>query len=130
MPRSCGIWKKGPAVENRGGRLDVGPRDAEGGDRKKRVELVSCRAQVAFVKEEFAVSERRACGLMGMDRSSYRYRARPERDTALKEEVRELARKRPRFGYRRLTAVLRRQRRQVNHKRVRRICVQERLSVR
>ena len=31
------------------------------------------RKDVAFASEQFAVSERRACKLMGVDRGSYRY---------------------------------------------------------
>src|SRR5947209_7953204 len=42
-----------------------------------------------------------------MGRSTYRYRARkPERDGALRARLKELAAKRMRFGYRRLTALL------------------------
>lgn len=41
----------------------------------------------------------------------------------------ELSRARQRFGYRRLTALLQREGRRVNHKRVHRICRQERLQV-
>ena len=57
------------------------------------MEFVGCRDEVAFVQEKFEVSERRACELLGVDRSSYRYRARPEKDTELKQELKELARK-------------------------------------
>lgn len=94
------------------------------------MELVSRRANVALLTEKFAVSQRRACELMEVDRSSCRYEARPRRDAELKQELAELARKRPRFGYRRLTALLRREGRAVNHKRVWRLCVEMRLSVR
>jgi len=94
------------------------------------MELVSCREQVALLREQFAVSQRRACELMGVDRSSIRYRARPRKDEELRQQVRELAHQRPRFGYRRLTAVLRRQGRVINPKRVWRICKHERLGVR
>lgn len=94
------------------------------------MELVGCRAQVAFVKEKFQMSERRACGLIGMDRSSCRYRARSKKDEDLKQALKDLARKRPRFGYRRLTALLEREGRKVNHKRVWRLCKTEGLWVR
>ena len=94
------------------------------------MELVSRRADVALLIEKFGVSQRRACELIEVDRSSCRYRARRRRDEELKQELREMARKRPRFGYRRLTALLRRAGRAVNHKRVWRLCVEMRLSVR
>jgi putative transposase len=92
--------------------------------------LVSQRQQVASLTAQFAVSERRACELLSMNRSSYRYRPRPSRDEELKHRLLDLARKRPRFGYRRLTALLHREGRRVNHKRVWRLCTELRLSVR
>lgn len=94
------------------------------------MELVSRRTDVALLIECYQVSERRACELLEVDRSSCRYRARPKKDEELRDAVRELARKRPRFGYRRLTAMLRREGRQVNPKRIWRLCVELRLSVR
>jgi hypothetical protein len=46
---------------------------------KKRLELAGMRKDVAFTREQFAVSERRACKLMGVDSGSYRYELRPDR---------------------------------------------------
>ncbi|GEM_PF-2392581 len=39
---------------------------------------MSARRDVAFVMTEFRYSERQACKLLDLDRSSYRYEARPE----------------------------------------------------
>lgn len=50
-----------------------------------------------------------------------RYRPRCKDDTALAERLRDLARQRPRFGYRRLHALIRRDGELVNHKRVYRV---------
>jgi putative transposase len=50
-----------------------------------------------------------------------RYQPRCKDDTALVERLRELAQQRPRFGYRRLHALLRREGQIVNHKRVYRV---------
>ena len=50
----------------------------------------------------FAYSERRACGLIRMDRSSFRYRPRSRGDGEVRKRLVELAVERPRFGYRRL----------------------------
>lgn len=94
------------------------------------MELVSRRAEVALVQEKFNLSQRRACELVGVDRSSHRYEARAERNPELKQKLEELARKRPRFGYRRLTAMLEREGQKVNHKRVRRLCAEMNLGVR
>jgi putative transposase len=76
------------------------------------------------------VSERRACGLIGVARSSCRYQAKGEGDAALRTALRELALERPRFGYRRLWVMLRRQGRDVNRKRVYRVYREEGLAVR
>jgi putative transposase len=54
----------------------------------------------------YALSERHACKLLDMDRSSYRYESRPDHNSLLREELITLARQKPRFGYRRLWALL------------------------
>ncbi len=78
-----------------------------------------------------AISERRACGLLLLVRGTCRYEAvtRPANDE-LRRKVRELAMVRRRFGYRRLHALLRREGWAVNHKRVYRLYVEEKLWVR
>jgi putative transposase len=67
---------------------------------------------------KFGISQRKACELMQIDRSSCRYRAKAEKDLEVKEELTRLAEKCPRFGYRRLTAQLRERGHEVNPKRV------------
>ena len=77
------------------------------------------------------MSERHACRLMGLGRSTHRYRARKaERDAALRTRLKELAAKRMRFGYRRLTAMLVREGMAANHKRVYRLYREEGLAMR
>jgi putative transposase len=77
------------------------------------------------------MSERHACRLVGLGRSTYRYRARKaERDSALRARLKELAAKRMRFGYRRLTAMLVREGVMANHKRVYRLYREEGLAMR
>jgi putative transposase len=78
------------------------------------VELAELRTEVAFVSAEFQQSERTACKLLGVDRSSYRYEPRPDRNGELREELIKLARQKPRFGYRRLHAILERRGQAVN----------------
>jgi putative transposase len=65
-----------------------------------------------------------------MDRSSYRYEPRPDRNGMLREDLVRLARQKPRYGYRRLHALLSRRGHEVNVKRVYRLYVQEGLTVR
>ena len=76
------------------------------------------------------LSERRACGLVGMGRSSYRYDRQGQDDTEWRGRLRALAVERRRFGYRRLRVLLRREGWAVNHKRVYRLYREEGLGVR
>ena len=86
---------------------------------------------MSYVGVEYEVSERHACRLLGLGRSTYRYRARKaERDSALRARLKELAAQRMRFGYRRLTAMLVREGIAANHKRVYRLYREEGLAMR
>lgn len=76
------------------------------------------------------MSERRACCIIGADRSSVRYCSLRPADTTLRERLRQLAHERRRFGYRRLHVLLRREGHVVNRKRVYRLYKAERLMVR
>jgi len=76
------------------------------------------------------LSERRACGLAGLGRSSYRYQRRKWDESGLRERLKKLAAERRRYGYRRLTVLLNRAGESVNHKRVYRLYREERLGVR
>jgi len=87
------------------------------------------KAAVEHVQEEFAFSERRACGLLMVAVSSFRYQPR-QLDEALRERLVELAREKPRFGYRRLHVLLRRDGEAVNHKRVHRVYREAGLALR
>lgn len=67
---------------------------------------------------------------MDQPRSTQRYERRKKTDEpVLSRRLRELVRLRPRFGYRRLTALLRSEGWKVNAKRVHRLCRQEGLKV-
>jgi len=65
-----------------------------------------------------------------VDRASYRYDPRPDRNAELRDELVKLARQKPRYGYRRLHAVLERRGQAVNVKRVYRLYVEQGLAVR
>jgi len=72
--------------------------------------------------ERRGISQRRACWLLGLSRRWQGYQScRKERDMI--DTLKELTRRYPRFGYRRLHQMLLRQGRRVNVKRVRRLCV-------
>jgi putative transposase len=86
---------------------------------------------VSYIEVGYQMSERHACRLLELRRSTYRYRARKaERDTALRTRLKELAAQRMRFGYRRLTAMLAREGMPANHKRVYRLYGEEGLTMR
>src|SRR5262249_9245913 len=116
-------------AEEAGGGSEPGQRDAEGGDCKKRVELVDQRADVIWLRGQYAASERRVCGLMGIAMSSHRYRTKRS-DEPLRTWLVEHAREKPRFGYRRLQVLLRRSGEQVNHKRLHRVYREAGLAIR
>jgi putative transposase len=79
---------------------------------------------------DFGLSERQACKLLGLDRTSYRYTPRPDRNAELRGQLIALAKQKPRYGYRRLLALLERRGWHVNHKRLYRLYRQEHLAVR
>jgi putative transposase len=85
---------------------------------------------VRVAREEGQLSERRACGLIGMNRGSWRYQQKDREDAKLRGRLLELAEQRPRFGYRRLHRMLRREEWVVNHKRVYRLYREEGLAMR
>ena len=93
------------------------------------MELVNQRADADWLRLKYAASERRVCGLMGMAASSYRYRT-TRCDEELRARLVELAREKPRFGYRRLHVLLLRTGEAVNHKRVHRVYREAGLSLR
>src|SRR5579859_5707115 len=99
------------------------------GDPKKRLELVALKAAIEQMKQEYAFSERRACGLVMMAVSTYRYET-SRSDEPLRTRLVQLAREKPRFGYRRLHVLLRRCGERINHKRLHRIYCEAGLMIR
>ena len=88
------------------------------------------REAVAHLRASLGVSERRACSIIGADRKSVRYRSRRDDDADLRDRLRELARERRRFGYRRLHILLRRDGIAINRKKTQRLYTEEGLTVR
>jgi putative transposase len=88
------------------------------------------RAVVRYFRVGFRVSERRACRVAGIPRSSCRYRSVAVDQTALRLRLRDLAATRVRYGYRRLYILLRREGWRVNHKRVYRLYREDGLGIR
>jgi putative transposase len=88
------------------------------------------RRAVLHLQGRFRVSERRACWLTSQHRSSQRYRRRLVPDEALlRERLRLLARRHPRYGYRRIHVLLCREGFACNRKRVQRLWREEGLGL-
>jgi putative transposase len=88
------------------------------------------RIAVGVLEQRLGMSERRACALVALARSSCRYHRQAADRGGLRERLRMLAHARPRFGYRRLQVLLRREGFRVNHKCVYRLYREEGLAVR
>jgi len=74
------------------------------------------------LRETFGISERRACRVLNQSRSSQRrVSTKVGKDAALVERMVALSRENPRYGYRRVWALLRREGWAVNKKRVQRL---------
>src|SRR4029078_12465567 len=100
---------------------------AQGGGGKKIVKRDEKGETVEFLVAG-GLSAYRACLLVSLAHATYRYRTHPDDDTELSTRIRGLATRYPRYGYRRITALLR-QTERVNHKRVRRVWRHQELQV-
>ena len=85
---------------------------------------------MAHARAAFDLSERRACAILGFDRTSVRYRSSRGEDAHLRGRLRALAGERRRFGWRRLLILPAREGIAPNHKKLRRVYSEERLQVR
>ena len=85
------------------------------------VSLAEKKVAVHFLRQDFELSERRACALVELPRATQRYRSRRPQIAGLRERLVELAHQRTRFGYPRLHMLLRREGFAVNRKRVYRL---------
>ena len=88
------------------------------------------RVAVLALVDEFGVSQRRACLVVGQYRSTQRHKhVRSPQEACLRQRIRALAVKYPRYGYRRVHVMLLRDGYQVNRKRVQRLWRLEGLHV-
>ena len=88
------------------------------------------REAVDGAQRTLEVSERRACKVLRQPRGTQRYRARrPDRDRLLVQRMLQLVGRHPRYGYRRIWALLRSAGFRVNRKRIWRLWRQEGLKV-
>jgi len=88
------------------------------------------KSVVGYLVKRGGCSERQACFLVGISRSVVRYPAKkPGEEVELMRKIHELAVRHGRYGYRRVTALLKREGWKVNHKRVHRIWKAEGLAL-
>jgi putative transposase len=82
------------------------------------------RAAASYLRTTYGVSERCASRVLGRPRSTLRYRRQPRSgEDALIGAIRRLARRFPRYGYKRIHALLVRQGWRINRKRTRRLWI-------
>jgi transposase InsO family protein len=87
------------------------------------------RQCVRYLVAQKAYSERSACRLVGIARSSHRYQQRAAADaTDLRAKIHQVANENKAYGYRLVTAKIRTQGWLVNHKRVHRLWKEEGLQ--
>src|SRR5690554_4139245 len=74
---------------------------------------------------EYKVSERKACRAISVERSSIRYRKRPDKNIELKKRMIHWSEKRPRYGHPRIHEMILRDGFKLNHKRTERLYFKE-----
>lgn len=89
------------------------------------VGLPAQREAISFIKEEFKVSERKACRAISIERASIRYKKRPDKNIDLKNRMTYWSEKRPRYGHPRIHEMILRDGFKVNHKRTERLYYQD-----
>jgi len=88
------------------------------------------RSAVKYLVSERSYSERGACKVVGIGRSSARYQAKKSaEEIEVRRSIRDLANRHPGYGYRRIRVLLKRTGSQVNHKRIQRIWQAEGLQI-
>jgi putative transposase len=89
----------------------------------------SRRTAAGVMTTEFRRSQRRACALSQLGRSTCRYRFRRPADEEFRQKLRAIAMQRPAFGYRRLAYFLRKDGLRFNHKKLLRVYRSEGLGL-
>jgi len=88
------------------------------------------RQAVRHLQLQYKISERRGCQLTKLSRSAFRYQHRKSPQTALRERIKEIARTRIRYGYKRIHVRLKREGIHANKKRIHRLYCLEGLQLR
>lgn len=105
-PAPSGTGAGRSALEGGGRRADAGQAGFEGRSVERMVTPAARSEATTFFRERHQLSERRACGLVGISRSPYRYVLQDRDEDSIAQRLCELAAERPRFGYRHLHSLL------------------------
>lgn len=96
--------------------------EAENAKLKKLVTPAAKRAECERIQKDFHISERRACRLIGISRSTKRYDSRDNSEEEKNSEsMQAIASRWKRFGYRRINMMLQREGIHINHKKTYRL---------
>ncbi len=98
--------------------------------KKKALRAAKRRELAAWMQERFKVSVHRSCRLALLLRSSLYAKSAARDQSVLRQRIRDLAMSRPRFGYRRVLVMLKREGWEVGEKRVYRLYRLEGLQLR
>ncbi len=119
------------AAQTSGCRFDARQTDAAGRFEKKALRAKQRRQLVKKLIDEYRVSVRRACRVCLTARSVVYFKLQgPRDDRAVRARIKEIAETRVRYGIARIQVLLRREGWQDNHKRTRRIYLEEGLNLR
>ena len=120
--KAKGVGGRELAAQAASGRPSGADLHSQRGQRKKVVSPSARRRAVKMSVEEGLAKVAAACRARELSRSSYYRSGRSSLESRrIRKEVLELSAKHPRYGYRRITALMRREGFEVNVKRVRRI---------
>src|SRR6185436_12522634 len=103
------VARREPQAQDLGGRPHLGQTHPAGSAVKKSLRPTARRELVRSIRQAYQLNESRACGLVGITRWINQYQSRRDPQDELRQRLRELAGNRPRYGYRRLTVMLRRE---------------------
>ena len=92
--------------------------------------MAQLKQLVTDLRNDYRVSERKACAVVMVARSTIHYTARKREDRAVRKRIKEIAETRVRYGFWRVHVLLRREGWKDNHKRTYRIYREEGLNLR
>lgn len=89
--------------------------------RKKVVRTEEKRSLVTYAKEKHEMSEKQACPTIGISIALHHYKSQRSSDQEIREHLKRLAERKPRWGFGKIRDMLKNQGYSWNHKRIRRI---------